>query len=287
MSVIDVCHYYFTLTPRANQKTHKWSHITLTALKILSYFTIIIPLIMGMVYAAAILHRRVSQYQSNSRLYQINSHPPEPYKNAPSLIQNPTDPVIKNLKTIKEPVFPPSSTHITSPLTPSGAPPDPLGGNQPTICGFLGNGINIQRAGESKRRLFTNVALLPSPHPSKQVTNWEWSRAPSNPMTWYTTGMRKEDLPPLVHKWVKKKKLDILIFGTGRGKRGAPLQANTTHQGALIIQQDLQDYVKRAGVEVHVCNTAEAVRQYNQFCKAGKRVGALLHPAFHVSTVGH
>ena len=60
------------------------------------------------------------------------------------------------------------------------------------------------------------------------------------------------------------KKPEVVIFGTGK-------------QGIAKLSQELEDFFERLGVEMIVEPTDQAVENYNQAQKQGKKVVAFLH----------
>ena len=60
------------------------------------------------------------------------------------------------------------------------------------------------------------------------------------------------------------KKPEVVIFGTGK-------------QGIAKLSQELEDFFERLGVEMIVEPTDQAVKNYNQAQKQGKKVVAFLH----------
>ncbi len=65
-------------------------------------------------------------------------------------------------------------------------------------------------------------------------------------------------------KWLKEKKFEILVIGTG-------------YYGIMKVDKDVISYFKERGIEVIVKDSKEAVKEYNNLIEEGKKAALAIH----------
>ncbi|MFI0436013.1 MAG: hypothetical protein ACH350_09900 [Parachlamydiaceae bacterium] len=244
IKVIDFCRNYFNgFQDASNYKKNDTKTNVLVAVKILSYFTVVIPLGFAAIYRVASLCGCISKKESlPSRDQNIN-------EKAKQIISKKTDITQITQEEIR------AKQNIEA--------------TQPEIVSDNWGTITLKVNGLVKK--FKDVIILPSD--DRQVAeewNWKWGSESMH----HHPGIRIIDIDHLILS--KTSKLDVIILTQGRGHGG---QRDNSGPGVLEVATEVRDYIEQQGVpEIYILKTAAAIEKYNQIRSQGKkRIAALIH----------
>lgn len=150
--------------------------------------------------------------------------------------------------------------------------------SQPKIIADAWGTILLEVNG--KETAFNDVVILPSDTAGNQVAlewNWKWENNEhgQNSGMSHKPGIRIKDIEHYILSRPDIEKPDVIILSQGRGHGG---QRENPGPGILEVQPDVQEYLRKMGIEVHILKTEPALEKYQQLILEGKkRVAALIH----------
>lgn len=248
MKVLSICKNYFNgFQEISDFKKNGSTKNVLMLLKILSYFTVIIPLSFAVTYGAASLYGRVSNKQ-----------------NLP--------PLDKNIKTLAKTNFSKNEEEIKSRTVTNVLETDDTENEkitQPEVISDDWGKISLRLNGSIKH--FKDVIILPSE--GTQIAkewNWKWDQEGMR----HRPGIRIKDIEHLILSHSSKP--DVIILSQGRGHGG--LRENPG-PGVLEVDPNLRSYIESQGIhEIYILKTVAAIEKYNEIRNKGKKqVAALIH----------
>jgi hypothetical protein len=240
MKVSDIYKSYFSGFQEAFNFNNNDTKINaLAVLKILSYFTVVIPLGFAVAYCAS-LCGRVSKKEP------LSPHDQDINEKAKQIISSKTN--------ITQTIPAKHNTGIT----------------QPEIISDDWGTITLNVNGLVKQ--FKDVIILPSDDDQQIAEEWNWKWGPES--MHHHPGIRINDIEHLILS--KTQKPDVIILTQGRGHGD---QRDNPGPGILEVASEVRDYIEKQGVtEIYILKTAAAIEKYNQILSQGKkRIAALIH----------
>ena len=240
--ITNRCKSYFNgFEEISNFKKNSMKINVLASSKIVSYFTIVIPLAVAATYCAASLYGRISKKDCVTSCNRK--------------ITSQTKKTIINYQEKVKPVTPVLHSTVSK------RPEIESDGWGEIIVGM-----------EGKTHTFKDVIILSSE--DQQIAakwNWAWSSEAMH----HKPGIRICDIDQLILANIPKPDVIILTQGRGHG-RGR----ENPGPGELNVAPKVYDYIKQIGVkEVYILKTAAAIDKYKEICFQGDRksIAALIH----------
>jgi len=278
MKISEFCNSYFNgIEEVKHYKTNSKRINTLALLKILSYFTVIIPA------GFALTNKLASLCGRAKRQDKLTPQDSKVNQQAQS-------------KVIKQDAAPSSNAQS------EGAPPSDTQGVAASIEPAAGNKSIKESQAEiisdewgkivikvnGVEQTFKDAIILPSD--GQQIAkewNWKWDKnsTPGETGMSHSPGIRLKDIQQFILS--KPIQPDVIILSLGRGHGG---QRDNSGPGVLKISPLLQSFFKPNGIgsfkfgqngktyELYTLKTAAAIAKYNEIRDQGnKRVAALIH----------
>lgn len=218
------------------------SKTVLALLKIVSYFTVLIPLGFLAVYGISSIRGRFTKKQNLST--------------SEEKIQNKANKVLsKNEGPVSN-----NSVQLAQ-------------GNmkfaQPEIVSDDWGKITLNINGSIQK--FKDVVILPSEDDQvAEAWNWAWDKEAMH----HSPGIRLKDVDHFILS--RTPKPDVVILSQGRGHGG---KRDNPGPGILEMEPGLREYIESRGIgKVYILKTAAAIEKYNEIRNQGnKRIAALIH----------